>query len=154
MDHTQLGRAGELPLDLYAMGSSDGELQLFTPVRDDGHVDATAGRRGDVPAIAIQVKTVREVDRGGLVEAKADYPVGHVREHPAFLYAVLLLPSVAIESAWLISSTDFNRTAYHVPSEDRDILESQGAQSPETRSATFGVPPLEIGPHLLAVIDS
>ena len=123
MDHTQLGRAGELALDLYAMVSSDGELQLFTPVADDDHVDATAGRRGDVPAIAIQVKTVREVDRGGLVEAKADYPVGHIREHPAFLYAVLLMPSVAIESAWLIPSPDFNRIAYRVAAGDRVQLE-------------------------------
>jgi hypothetical protein len=83
MDHTELGRAGELALDLYAMVSSDGELQLFSPVADDDHVDATAARRGGVPAIAIQVKTVRELDRGGLVEAKADYPVGQIREHPA-----------------------------------------------------------------------
>jgi hypothetical protein len=81
------------------MVSSDGELELFSPIADDDHVDATAGRRGGVPAIAIQVKTVRELDRSGMVEAKADYPNGHVREHPAFLYAVLLLPSVAIESA-------------------------------------------------------
>src|SRR5258708_5856414 len=67
MDHTELGRAGELALDLYAMVSSDGELELFSPVADDDHVDATAGRRGGVPAIAIQVKTVREVDRNGLL---------------------------------------------------------------------------------------
>jgi hypothetical protein len=42
MDKTELGRAGELALALYAMVSSDGELQLFTPVADDDHVDATA----------------------------------------------------------------------------------------------------------------
>src|SRR5580693_6466736 len=114
MDHTELGRAGELALDLYAMVSSEGELQLFTPIADDDHVDATAGRRGRMPAIAIQVKTVRDVDRDGLVEAKADYPAGQIREHPAFVYAVLLLPSVSIESAWLIPSPDFNRLAYRV----------------------------------------
>ena len=51
MDHTELGRAGELALDLYAMVSSDGELQLFTPIADDDHVDATAGRRGRMPAL-------------------------------------------------------------------------------------------------------
>jgi hypothetical protein len=84
MDKTVLGRAGELAMALYAMVSSDGELQLYTLVADDDHVDATAGRRGGVPAIAIQVKTAREVDRHGSVEAKADYPVGRVREHPAF----------------------------------------------------------------------
>jgi hypothetical protein len=89
VDKTQLGRAGELALALYSMVSSDGELQLFTPVADDDHVDATAGRRGGQPAIAIQVKTAGAVDRSGEVEAKADYPVEHVREHPAFVYAVL-----------------------------------------------------------------
>ena len=154
MDHTQLGRAGEIALDLYAMVSSDGALELFSPVADDDHVDATAGRRGGVPAIAIQVKTVRELDRTGLVEAKADYPVGHVREHPAFLYAVLLLPSVNIEAAWLIPSPDFNRITYHVASGDREILEFRGDPSREDRNSRFRVPPLQIGPRLLAVIDS
>ena len=79
VDKTQLGRAGELAMALYAMVSSDGELELFTPVADDDHVDATAARRGGVPAIAIQVKTASGLDRNGLVEAKADYPSGHVR---------------------------------------------------------------------------
>src|SRR5260370_23582663 len=112
MDKTELGRAGELAVALYSMVSSDGELQLFTPVADDDHVDATAGRRGGIPAIAIQVKTAREVDRTGLVEAKADYPVGRGREHPAFLYTVLLRTSLAIETVCLIPSPDFHRTAY------------------------------------------
>src|SRR5713226_8794711 len=141
MDKTELGRAGELALALYSIVSSDGELQLFTPVADDDHVDATAGRRGGVPAIAIQVKTASEVDRGGLVEAKADYPAGHVREHPAFLYVVLLLPSVSIQSAWLIPSPDFNRIAYRNAAGNREILE-------------FRISPLEIGPRLLTTIDS
>jgi hypothetical protein len=154
MDHTQLGRAGELALDLYAMVSSDGELQLFTPVADDDHVDATAGRRGNVPAIAIQVKTVREVDRSGLVEAKAGYPAGQIREHPAFLYAVLLLPSVTIESAWLIPSPDFNRLAYRVAAGDKVQLEFRAYPSRDDRYTAFRVPPLAIGPRLLAVIDS
>jgi hypothetical protein len=154
MDHTQLGRAGELALDLYAMVSSDGELEIFSPIADDDHVDATAGRRGGVPAIAIQVKTVRVVDRHGLVEAKADYPAGRIREHPAFLYAVLLLPSVTIECAWLIPSPDFNRIAYRVASGDREILEFRGDPSRDDRYASFRVPPLDIGPRLLAVIDS
>jgi hypothetical protein len=154
MDHTQLGRAGELALDLYAMVSSDGELEIFSPIADDDHVDATAGRRGGVPAIAIQVKTVRELDRGGLVEAKADYPAGRIREHPAFLYAVLLLPSVTIECVWLIPSPDFNRIAYRVASGDREVLEFRGDPSRDDRYSTFRVPPLEIGPRLLAVIDS
>jgi hypothetical protein len=154
MDHTELGRAGELALDLYAMVSSGGELQLFSPVADDDHVDATAGRRGGVPAIAIQVKTVRDVDRNGLVEAKADYPIGQIREHPAFLYAVLLLPSVTIDCVWLIPSPDFNRIAYRVRSGAREILQFRGYPLREDRWSNFRVRALEIGPRLLAIIDS
>jgi len=154
MDKTELGRAGELALALYSIVSSDGELQLFTPVADDDHVDATAGRRGGVPAIAIQVKTARDVDRGGLVEAKADYPAGHVREHPAFLYAVLLLSSVEIKTAWLIASPDFNRIAYRNTAGDREILEFRGDPLRDDRYSGFRIPPLEIGPRLLSIIDS
>ncbi|TAN31616.1 hypothetical protein EPN29_12340 [bacterium] len=154
MDKTQLGRAGELAMALYSMVSSDGELQLFTPLADDDHIDATAGRRGGLPAIAIQVKTAGEADRNGLVEATADYPVGHVREHPAFLYAVLLMRSVTIEAAWLLPSPDFNRLAYRRTAGDREVLEFRGDPLRSDRYSTFRVPPLEIGPRLLTVIDS
>lgn len=154
MDKTQLGRAGELAIALYSMVSSNGELQLFTPVADDDHVDATAGRRGGVPAIAIQVKTAGGLDRNGLAEAKADYPVGHVREHRAFLYAVLLLASVRIDALWLVPSPDFNRLAYRHTAGDREILEFRGDPIRNDHYSTFLVPPLEIGPRLLSVIDS
>lgn len=154
MDKTQLGRAGELALALYSMVSSNGELQLFTPVADDDHVDATAGRRGGQPAIAIQVKTAGAVDRTGEVEAKADYPVDHVREHPAFVYAVLLLASVTIEAAWIVPSPDFNRLAYRHAESRREILEFRGDPVRSDRYSMFRIPPLEIGPRLLALIDS
>ncbi len=153
MDKTELGRAGELAIALYSIVSSDGELQLFTPVADDDHVDATAGRRGGMPAIAIQVKTARDVDRNGLVEAKADYPAGRVREHPAFLYAVLLLTSVTVECVWLIPSPDFNRIAYRRTAGEREILEFRGDPLRDDRYSRFRVPPLEIGPRLLTIID-
>lgn len=154
MDKTQLGRAGELAMALYSMVSSGGELQLFTPVADDDHIDATAGRRGRVPVIAIQVKTAGKVDRGGLVEATAEYPAGHVREHRAFLYAVLLMAGVTIEVLWLLPSPDFNRLAYRRIARGREILEFRGDPAREDRYSTFRVPPLEIGPRLLSVIDS
>lgn len=154
MDKTQLGRAGELAIALYSMVSSDGELQLFTPVADDDHIDATAGRRGGMPAIALQVKTASEVDRNGSVEAKADYPVGHVREHPAFLYAVVLMASVTIEAAWIVPSPDFNRLAYRHIAGNREILEFRGDPVRDDRYSTFRLDPLDIGPRLLSVIDS
>lgn len=154
MDKTQIGRAGELALALYAMVSSDGELELFTPVADDDHVDATAGRRGGVPAIAIQVKTGPKVDRNGLVEARASYPAGQIRQHPAFLYAVLLLESVSLEAAWIVPSPDFNRIAYRTSSRGRQILEFRADPSKADRFSQFRVPPLEIGPRLLTIIDT
>jgi hypothetical protein len=154
MDKTQLGRAGELALALYAMVTSDGELQLFTPVADDDHVDATAGRRGGVPAIAIQVKTGPKVDRNGMVEARASYPAGKIREHPAFLYAVLLLRSVTIEAVWIVPSPDFNRLVYRTSSRGREILEFRADPSRDDRFSTFRVPPLEIGAWLLGIIDA
>ena len=154
MDTTQIGRAGELALALYAMVSSDGELEMFTPVADDDHVDATAGRRRGVPAIAIQVKTAPKVDRDGLVEARASYPAGKVREHPAFLYAVLLLSSVTIDAIWLVSSPDFNRLVYRTGSRGQEVLEFRADPSREDKFSSFRVPPLNIGPRLLTVIDS
>ena len=154
MDKTQLGRAGELALALYGLVSSDGELQLFSPIADDDHVDATAGRRGGIPAIAIQVKTARDVDRNGMVEARASFPAGHVREHPAFLYAVLLLDSVAIGTAWLVPSPDFNRLAYRQAARGREVLAFRGDPKRPDRYTPFLVPPLELGPRLLSVIDA
>jgi hypothetical protein len=154
MNKTQIGRAGELALALYGMVSSDGELELFTPVADDDHVDATAGRRGGVPAIAIQVKTGPKVDRDGLVEARASFPAGKIREHPAFLYAVLLLHSVNVEAVWIVPSPDFNRLVYRTSPSDREVLEFRADPSREDRFSKFRVPPLEIGPRLLSIIDS
>ena len=142
MDKTQVGRAGELALALYSMVTSDGELQLFTPVADDDHVDATAFRRGGVPAIAIQVKTVPKVDHSGLVEAKADYPIGHIREHPAFLYAVLLLSSVTIETAWLVPSPDFNRIAYRTKTGNKESLEFRADALNVMNHPLFGSDPI------------
>jgi hypothetical protein len=154
MDKTQIGRAGELALALYAMVSSDGELEMFTPVADDDHVDATAGRKRGLPAIAIQVKTAPHVDRDGLVEARASYPAGTVREHPAFLYAVLLLSSVTIDAMWLVPSPDFNRLVYRTNSPGKEILEFRADPSGPDKFSGFRVPSLDIGPRMLKVIDS
>jgi hypothetical protein len=134
--------------------SSDGELEMFTPVADDDHVDATAGRKGGVPAIAIQVKTTDQLDPGGLVEARASYPAGQVREHPAFLYAVIRLRSVAVDVAWLVPSPDFNRLVYRVAEAGREILEFRADPLGRDAFAPYRVTGMELGPRLLAAIDA
>ncbi len=154
MNRTQTGRVGELALALYSMVSTDGKLELFTPISDEDHVDITAGRRGAIPAIAIQVKASPRLDKYGMVEGNATYSPGHVREHPAFLYAVLLMQSVAIATAWIVPSPDFNRLAYRPRAEGKVILEFRAYPDRDDKWAPFRVPAMELGPHLLSVIDS
>jgi hypothetical protein len=67
---------------------------------------------------------------------------------------VLLLPAVTIECAWLVPSPDFNHLAYRHTTGDREILEFRGDPIRDDRYSTFRVPPPEIGPRLLTVIDS
>ena len=117
LDTSQLGKAGEIALTLYALITSEGQVELYTPVVDDDHVDLVGAIRGGLPTIGLQVKTEDHLDKYGQVEARASYPRGTIREDPAFLYAVLLLQSVQIRTAWLIPSPDFNRLVYVAPRE-------------------------------------
>lgn len=145
---------GGLALALYAMVSSDGALELFTPVSDDDHVDVTAGRRARLPAIGIQVKASPKVHADGMVEARAVYPPGTVREHPAFLYAVLLMSTVTISCAWIVPSPEFNRLAYRERTASAEVLEFRARPQGDDKFARYRVAPLDIGPHLLRIIDS
>jgi hypothetical protein len=45
MDKSQIGRAGELAIELYALVTSGGEVDIYSPVVDDDHVDLVAGPR-------------------------------------------------------------------------------------------------------------
>jgi hypothetical protein len=150
VDKSQLGRAGELALSLYALITSRGELELFSPVVDDDHVDLVGSLRGGLPRLALQVKTADSVDRNGLVEARASYPLGAVREDPAFLYAVLLLESVQIRALWLIPSPDFNRLVYRDAVGGRDVLEFRASPTGDGVFSAFLVSPLSVGPTLVA----
>jgi hypothetical protein len=60
---TQRGTAGEELFAACVILSSGGDLELFKPLTDDDHTDVTAGKRGKVPAIAIQVKTALSLTR-------------------------------------------------------------------------------------------
>lgn len=154
MDKTQLGRAGELALSLYALVTSEGRLELFSPVADDDHVDLVAGLRGGLPALAIQVKTTDSLDKGGLVEARAAYVPGEVREDPGFLYAVLLLQSVEIKALWVVPSPDFNRLVYRTATAGREVLEFRASPDHDDDFAAFRVDPILVGPTLVARIEA
>ena len=148
LDKTQIGRAGELALSLYALITSGGGLEVFSPVTDDDHVDLVAGLRGGLPAIGLQVKTSDAVDAHGLVEARASFPDGQARDDPAFLYAIVLLHAVEIHALWIVPSPDFNRLAYRVRDKGRDVLEFRASPTNPDAFALFRIDPMQVGPTL------
>lgn len=152
MDKSQIGRAGELAIELYALVTSGGEVDIYAPVVDDDHVDLVAGIRGGTPTLGIQVKTTPTLDRSGLVEARASYPEGQIREDRNFLYSVVLLDGVRIESVWLIRSPDFNRLAYRIVDRGKEILEFRARPSGNDPFQAFRIDPLQIGPAIITFI--
>ena len=154
MDSTQLGRAGELALSLYGLVTSDGRLELFSPVADDDHVDLVAGLKGGLPVLGIQVKTTDGLDKNGLVEARASYVSGEVRNDPAFLYAILLIESVKIQALWIVPSPDFNRLAYRTATAGREVLEFRASPNQDDDFAGFRIDPIRVGPALMTRIES
>jgi hypothetical protein len=153
---TQRGTAGEQLFAACVTLSSDGELELFKPLTDDDHTDVSAGRRGRVPALAIQVKTALTLDRKSLAVARMAFPEGKPREHPAYLYAILYVADAGVEAAWLVPSADFNRLAYRGAGRRGKGIELQFMASP-TRAdhwAAFRCGRMELGPRLVALIDS
>jgi hypothetical protein len=154
LDTSQLGRAGELSVTLYALITSEGQVELYSPVVDDDHVDLVGAIRGGLPVIGLQVKTEDHLDKDGLVEARASYPQGTVREDPAFLYAILLLKSVQIQVAWLVPSPDFNRLAYRTTAAGHEVLELRAYPDRQDRFSDFQVGPLQLGPALMATMSA
>ena len=106
---TQRGTAGEELFAACVTLSSDGDLELFKPLTDDDHTDVTAGRRGKVPALAIQVKTALSITRQGFAVARMNFPDGKPRKHPAFVYAIVYVVNASVEASWIVPSGDFNR---------------------------------------------
>jgi len=154
LDTSQLGKAGELALTLYSLITSEGQVELYAPVVDDDHVDLVGAIRGGLPVIGLQVKTEDHLDKDGQVEARASYPRGMVREDPAFLYAVLLLESVHIRSAWLVPSPDFNRLAYRTTDAGHEVLAFRAYPDRPDKFSMFQVDPLRLGPILITKIDA
>jgi len=152
MDKSQIGRAGELAIELYALVTAGGEVDIYSPVVDDDHVDLVAGIRGGPPTLGIQVKTTPSLDRSGLVEARASYPAGQVRADASFLYAIVLMDGVRIDALWLVRSPDFNRLSYRSTEHGREVLEFRASPRGDDDFAKFRTDPLETGSALLAFI--
>lgn len=152
MDKSQLGRAGELALALYALITSNGEVELYEPVVDDDHVDLVGALRGGLPKIGIQVKTADALDKSGQVEARASFLRDNVRDDAAFVYVVLLLDSVSIRTAWLIPSPDFNRVAYRHADANHVDLEFRAYPDRADGFSSFRVEPLQLGRALISRI--
>jgi hypothetical protein len=153
MDRSQVGRAGELAVQLYALVTAAGELDLYSPVVDDDHVDLVAGVRGGEPALGLQVKTTDSLDRDGLVEARASYPAGHVRDDASFLYVVVFLQTVRMDTLWVIGSPDFNRLAYRSVLGNREVLEFRASPARDDAFSEFRVDPMQLGSTLLTRIE-
>ncbi|HEY8864682.1 MAG TPA: hypothetical protein VIO37_10990 [Candidatus Dormibacteraeota bacterium] len=153
---TQRGTAGEQLFAACVTLSSAGDLELFKPLTDDDHTDVTAGKRGKVPALAIQVKTALSLTRQGFAVARMVFPDGKPRKHPAFVYAIVYVVDASIESAWIVPSADFNRLTYRGAGRRGKGLELQFMASPtrQDRWSAFRCGRMDMGPKLIALIDS
>ena len=153
---TQRGTAGEQLFAACVTLSSAGDLELFKPLTDDDHTDITAGRRGRVPALAIQVKTALSLTRQGFAVARMNFPDGKPRQHPAFVYAIVYVVDASIEAAWIVRSADFNRLTYRGAGRRGKGLELQFMASPirQDKWSSFRCGRMDLGPKLIALIDS
>lgn len=152
---TQRGIAGEELFAACVTLTSAGDLELFKPLVDDDHTDVTVGKRGMVPALAIQVKTALTLDRKELAVARMAFPEGRPRQHPAFVYAVVYVPDASVEAAWIVPSPDFNRLAYRGVGRRGKGIELQFMASPSRgdKWARFRITRLNLGSRLLEVIS-
>lgn len=153
---TQRGTAGEQLFAACVTLSSAGDLELFKPLTDDDHTDVTAGKRGRVPALAIQVKTALSLDRKSLAVARMSFPGGKPREHPAFVYAIVYVAEATVETAWVVPSADFNRLTYRGAGRRGKGIELQFMASPtrQDRWAAYRCSRMDLGPRLIEMIDS
>jgi hypothetical protein len=153
---TQGGTAGEQLFAAAVTLSSAGDLELFKPLTDDDHTDVTAGERGKVPALAIQVKTALTLNRKNLAVARMAFPDGKPREHPAFVYAIVYVIEASIEMAWIIPSADFNRLTYRGRGRRGKGIELQFMASPtrEDHWFPFRSGRMDLGRSLIDFIDS
>ena len=154
LSDTQVGRSGEQLLAAIATLTSDGELEFYRPETDDDHRDLEVGRKGHLGAAYVQVKTRRQVGPDGYLRVHVEFPTGQPIDHPAFIYAVLLIDQTGIEAAWLVASPDFNRLAEQSRN-SAGILQLNfyaHPANPDDRWASYRYAASQLGPALLELI--
>lgn len=153
---TQKGTAGEQMLAACVSISSSGELELFKPLTDDDHTDVAAGRRGKVPSLAIQVKAALDLNRQGFAVAKMYFPTATLRQHRAFMYAVVYVADLTVSAAWLVPSAAFNRLCYRGKGRRGRGVELVFMASPtrDDKWTPFRCGRNDLGPRLIAIVDA
>lgn len=150
MSSAQAGVLGESLFAAYCLRTTDGELEVYRPVSDDDHRDFEINRRSGFGGAWVQVKTAI-ADTDGRIWAHAGFKAAPL-EDPRFIYAVLYVPDLTIDTAWLIPSADFNRLAYHEADHGGTELILDATIAGTDKWTAYRVPPLELGPRLLAAL--
>lgn len=151
MSDAQAGVLGESLFAAYCLRTTGGELEVYRPLTDDDHRDFEVNRKTGFGSAWVQVKTAVHAN-GGRILAHTSFKAQPL-ESPAFVYAVLYVPDLTIETAWLVPSADFNRLTYH--EHDRrggTGLTMEASLSGDDAWSPFRVPPRDLGPRLLALL--
>jgi hypothetical protein len=152
---TEIGTAGEHLFCARVILTGGGDLELYRPVSDEDHTDVVAGRKGRAPNLAIQVKTCRDVDKNGLLEAATTFQAGEPRDDPALVYAVLYVPELDIDRAWLIPSHAFNSLAYRTVKKDGRLALNLRIHLNHADAANpYEVDTADLGPRLMSFVGA
>jgi len=156
LSDTQVGRAGEQLLAAIASLTSDGELEFYRPETDDDHKDLEVGRKGHLGAAYVQVKSRTEVGPDGYFRVHVVFPKGQPPyDQRGFIYAFLLLTRTGVDTAWILASTDFNRTAERTTTSDGALqLNFYARPAEDDRWSGWRATAPELGPRLLELIEA
>lgn len=156
LSDTQVGRAGEQLLAAIASLTSDGELEFYRPETDDDHRDLEVGRKGHMGAAYVQVKSRTEVGADGYFRVHVVFPKGQEPyQGPGFIYAFLKLSRTGVDTAWIMTGTDFNRVAERTTAEDGALqLNFYARPASDDRWSGWRANASELGPRLLALVSA
>jgi hypothetical protein len=153
---TQRGTAGEELFAACVTLSSAGDLEPFKALTDDDHIDVTAGKRGKVPALAIQIKTALSLTRQGFAVARMIFLTESRGSTTLSSTQSCSSPRRSVAAAWIVPSADFNRLTYRGDGPRGRGIELQFMASPtrQDRWSAFRCGRMDMGPKLVKLIDS